>query len=84
LVALPEIIFGTCAYTQSLVLVIFMGGLALGAWCIARCSLRIGNLLRGFALVEGIIGLSGVLFHPTYVSATQWLFNEVLPLVGAG
>src|SRR5690348_555251 len=43
---------GHAAYAQSLVLAIFMGGMALGAWWASRRSLQWRNLLRAYALIE--------------------------------
>ena len=47
-----RILLGAAAYAQSLVLAVFMGGMALGAWTASRKSPRWGNLLRAYALVE--------------------------------
>src|SRR6185295_7218028 len=74
-----KLFLGHAAYAQTLVLAIFMGGMALGAWGIARYSHRIVNLLLGYAVVEGAIGILGLLFHRTSVAATSWAFDSVLP-----
>lgn len=74
-----KLFLGHAAYAQTLVLAIFMGGMALGSWVMARYSTRIPNLLLGYAIVEGIIGLLGLVFHPTSVGATSWVFESVLP-----
>jgi spermidine synthase len=76
-----KLFLGHAAYAQTLVLVIFMGGMALGSWGMARYSTRVPNLLLGYALVEGIIGLLGLVFHRTSLGATSWLFDSVLPNV---
>src|SRR5678815_3871690 len=55
---------GHAAYAQSLVLAIFMGGMALGAWWVSVRSAALHNLLRGYAWVELCIGLAAVVFHP--------------------
>ena len=39
-----KLILGHAAYAQSLVLAIFMGGMALGAWLVSRLSGRLRNL----------------------------------------
>ena len=47
-----KLLLGHAAYAQSLVLVVFMGGMAAGAaWC-ARLSERLARPLLGYALVE--------------------------------
>ena len=48
-----KLLLGHAAYSQVLVLVIFMGGMALGAWVTARYSTNIVNLFLGYAIVEG-------------------------------
>src|SRR5687767_13526881 len=74
-----KLFLGHAAYAQTLVLAIFMGGMALGSWLMARYSHRITNLLLGYAIVEGVIGLMGLIFHGTSTSVTGWVFNSVLP-----
>jgi len=52
-----KLFLGHAAYAQTLVLAIFMGGMALGSWICSRHSVRWNNLLIGYALAEGLIGL---------------------------
>src|SRR5271170_6072153 len=65
-----KLFLGHAAYAQTLVLAIFMGGMALGSWAIAHYSLRIQRLLWGYVLVEALIGLLAVIFHRTFVVAS--------------
>src|ERR1700686_1080357 len=58
-----KLFLGHAAYAQTLVLTIFMAGLALGSWITSRFSTQWRNLLLGYATVEGTIGLLGLLFH---------------------
>ena len=51
------LVLGHAAYAQSLVLAIFMGGMALGAWGAARLGLRWRRLIGAYALAEAVIGL---------------------------
>ncbi|MGA2342325.1 MAG: spermidine synthase [Steroidobacteraceae bacterium] len=74
-----KLFLGHAAYAQSLVLAIFMGGMALGSWAIARYSLRIRRLLGAYVWVEGIIGALGVFFHPVFVAAYNFSFAKALP-----
>src|SRR3990170_2111442 len=58
-----KLFLGHAAYAQTLVLAMFMGGMALGAWLCSRASGRWRNLLRAYALAEGLIGLCALIFH---------------------
>ena len=73
-----NLFLGHAAYAQTLVLVVFIGGLALGSWLCARRA-RMGNPLRIYAYVEMAIGLIALGFHPVFVSATQWAYTVLLP-----
>jgi spermidine synthase len=73
---------GHSAYAQILVLVIFMGGMAAGALLVGRRSERLRDPLRLYALVEIVIGLIGILFHPIFVGATHFAYAVLFPAVG--
>ena len=77
-----KLFLGHAAYAQTLVLAIFMGGMALGSWLVSRFTRRIPNLLLGYALAELGIGILAVLFHRVFVGATGWAFDSVLPSLG--
>lgn len=79
-----KLILGHAAYAQTLVLAIFMGGMAIGAWLVSRSSLRIKNLLMGYAAVEMVIGLFGLIFHAMFGLTSEWLFETLLPMTGGG
>ncbi len=74
-----KLFLGHAAYAQTLVLAIFMGGMAVGSWLMAKYSTRVLNLLLGYAIVEGVIGLLGLVFHSTSVAVTSWAFDSLLP-----
>src|SRR5687768_16721201 len=74
-----KLFLGHAAYAQTLVLVIFIGGLALGSWLCARYTERITNPLRLYAIVEGVIGLMALAFHAVFQLATDWGYNTLLP-----
>ena len=78
-----KLFLGHAAYAQSFVLVIFMGGMALGAGAAARLSARIGNLLSAYALIEGLIGIIALLFHPLYVGAVGVSLDTIIPALGS-
>src|SRR5256712_5326505 len=77
-----KLFLGHAAYAQSLVLVVFMGGMAAGAaWC-GRFSERLANPLLGYALVEAAIGALALVFHPLFVATTDWSYDLLLPALG--
>src|SRR6476659_938550 len=67
-----KLFLGHAAYAQTLVLAIFMGGLALGSFIAARSAGRWGNLLRGYALTEAAIGVLALVFHEIFTATTGW------------
>ena len=77
-----KLFLGHAAYAQTLVLGIFMGGMALGAWLVSRYTGRIRNLLLGYALAELGIGVLAIAFHRIFVAATGWAYDAVLPGLG--
>src|SRR3984885_8108450 len=79
-----KLFLGHAAYAQTLVLAIFMGGMALGSWAVARYSAPLRHLLWSYVLVEGMIGLLGVIFHRTFVAASDFSFASVIPSLPAG
>src|ERR671934_2397546 len=78
-----KLFLGHAAYAQSLVLAVFMGGMALGAALCARVSARVANPLLRYALVEALVGLAALVFHPLFVALTDWSFERLLPALGS-
>src|ERR1700679_1526656 len=78
-----KLFLGHAAYAQSLVLAIFMGGMALGSWLIARYSRRIRRLLLAYVVVEGVIGVFGLFFHQTFVAAYAFSFATAIPALSS-
>ncbi len=78
-----KLFLGHAAYAQTLVLALFMGGMAIGAWLCSRYGLRWANLLVGYAIAEALIGLAALGFHGTFVSLTQWAYDVLLPGMGS-
>jgi predicted membrane-bound spermidine synthase len=78
-----KLFLGHASYAQTLVLALFMGGMALGAWWAARRSERWSNLLRGYAIVEAIIGLAAIAFHGIFVAVTDAAYATWLPASGS-
>ena len=71
-----KLLLGHSAYAQTLVLVIFMGGLAIGAYLTTRFIHRIKNALVLYALVEAIIGIAALFFHDLFLVVNDFLFNS--------
>src|SRR5258708_1121941 len=78
-----KLFLGHAAYAQSLVLAVFMGAMALGAWGCARVSRRLANPLRAYALVEALIGLLALAFHGVFVLLSDWAYAVMLPALAA-
>jgi len=74
-----KLLLGHAAYAQTLVLTIFMGGMALGAWLASRYSRRQANPLKGYAIAEGLIGVLALIFHPLFTSVMDGLYLHGLP-----
>ncbi|HXS52201.1 MAG TPA: fused MFS/spermidine synthase, partial [Usitatibacter sp.] len=74
-----KLFLGHSAYAQTLVLVVFIGGLATGAWAAGRMSSRFANPLRAYAAVELAVGIMALVFHPVFVAATRWGYDVLLP-----
>jgi len=75
---------GHAAYAQALVLAIFMGGMALGAWLAGQRSQRWRRLLLMYAIAEGLIGVFALAFPPLFAGYTALSQDHLLPMLGAG
>jgi predicted membrane-bound spermidine synthase len=78
-----KLFLGHAGYAQTLVLAIFMGGMALGSWLASRYSHRWRNLLMVYAAAEAVIGLISLVFHASFVTLTEAAFDHVLPGLGS-
>src|SRR5688572_2448140 len=54
---------GHSAYAQVITLVIFMGGLGIGALVVSRRSAGLKDPLLAYGFVEAVIGVIGLVFH---------------------
>lgn len=77
-----KLFLGHAAYAQTLVLAIFMGGMALGARVCAAYTQRWRNLLLGYAVAELLIGLFALVFHWIFVATTAFAYDSVFPALG--
>lgn len=76
---------GHAAYAQTLVLMMFMGGMALGAWGVSRVTQRLRRPVAVYAGAEALIGVLGLVFHAVFVAYSDYSQTTVLPaLASAG
>lgn len=73
------LVLGHAAYAQTLVLAIFMGGMALGAWLASRRSTGWRNLILAYGIIELVIGVVGLVFHPAFVAYVDFSQQTMLP-----
>ncbi len=73
-----KLMLGHAAYAQTLVLVIFMGGMAIGAWLTGRWSQGVARPLLWYAVVEGLLALSAFFFDPLFRAVQGWLFDGLI------
>lgn len=78
-----KLFLGHAAYAQALVLAIFMGGMAIGAWVASRYSARWRSLLLGYAIAEGAIGILALVFHRVFDVTTGFALDQLLPALGS-
>jgi spermidine synthase len=70
---------GHDAYAQIIVLVIFLGGMSVGAMGISRWSERLKDPLYGYVAIEFAVGCIGLFFHEIFQGATSWVYSGVYP-----
>src|SRR5688572_7166695 len=74
-----KLFVGHAAYAQTVVLVVFIGGMAIGAWLVGRVAKAIRAPLLVYAAVEAAIGVLSLVFHQVFVAATEWGYAVLLP-----
>lgn len=79
-----KLFLGHAAYAQSLVLMIFMGGMAMGAWLVGRHSERLSQPLLAYAAVELILGVMALLFDRSFRGVQDWIYDAVIPALDSG
>jgi predicted membrane-bound spermidine synthase len=75
---------GHSAYAQVIVLVIFLGGMSLGALLIGKRSERIQRPLFWYAIIELATGVIGLVFHDLFVATTNLAYANLFPSLGIG
>ena len=75
---------GHSAYAQIIVLVIFLGGMSLGALVAGRRTERLAHPLLWYAAVELVVGLIGLAFHDVFTVVTRVAYDSIFPALPAG
>lgn len=76
---------GHSAYAQVITLVLFLGGMAIGAILVARRTERIRDPLYAYGIIELVIGVIGMVFHDAiYLPVTEWAYASVFPALAGG
>ncbi len=73
------LLVGHDAYAQVMVLVIFLGGMSIGAYLLSGWSARIPRPLLAYALIEGAIGVMGLFFHDVFVATAGLAYDRLFP-----
>ena len=74
-----KLFLGHAAYAQTVVLIVFIGGLALGSWLAGHFATRIARPLLAYAAAELAVGLCAIFFHGAFVRSTDWAYAHLLP-----
>jgi spermidine synthase len=75
---------GHDAYAQIIVLVIFLGGMSLGAAAVSRLSERWAQPLYGYVAAEFAVGCIGLFFQDVFQGVTSWAYAGVYPALHGG
>jgi spermidine synthase len=75
---------GHSAYAQVIVLVMFLGGMSIGAVMAGERSERLKSPLLWYAIVELAAGIIGLAFHDAFVAVTTLGYDRVFPALGVG
>lgn len=78
------LLVGHSAYAQVIVLVIFLGGMSVGAALAARRSSRLREPLLWYAGIEGVVGVFGLVFHDVFGAATAFAYDTLFPALAGG
>ena len=70
---------GHSAYAQIIVLVIFLGGMSLGAHVAGKRSRQTRSPLLWYAGVEIVVGLLALIFHDVFGAVTALAYDSIFP-----
>jgi len=72
---------GHSAYAQVIVLIIFLGGLSVGAILVGQRSQQTRRPLFWYASAEALVGLFGLFFHDLFLLLQDLAYGSVFPLL---
>lgn len=78
-----KLFLGHAAYSQTLVLIIYMGGMAAGAWITGNKIKKSLNLLFYYALVELALGCSALIFHNLFTVYQDLSYDYLIPILNS-
>lgn len=78
-----KLLLGHAAYAQAVVLVVFVGGLAIGAWLTGLFAHRIRQPVVWYAVVEAIVAVMAFAFHGVFELVSAWAAHGFLPTLCA-
>ncbi len=78
-----KLFLGHAAYAQSLVLIIFMGGMAIGSLLASHFSARMRIPILAYAAVEAIVGVIALVFHDLFAGLIEIFHTSILPGLGS-
>ncbi|MFQ5535932.1 MAG: fused MFS/spermidine synthase [Gemmatimonadota bacterium] len=73
------LLVGHSAYAQVLVLVVYLGGMAVGALSVGDLARRIRRPWLGYVGVEAALAVVGITFHPLFLRAQSWAYGSLFP-----
>ena len=79
-----SLLVGHSAYAQIIVLVIFLGGMSLGAVVVGQRSERLRQPLLTYAAVEAAVGVIGLLFNYIYLDVSDLAYDRIFPALAGG
>jgi len=74
-----KLLTGHAAFAQSFILVLFLFGLATGAWFGGKILKKVKNLFLLYAIIEFGIGILAIVFHPLFDQLNHFLFENLYP-----
>src|SRR5512135_3156573 len=74
-----KLFLGHAAYAQTLVLAIFMGGMAAGSFISSKYMHKWKKPLKGYAVAELVIGCLALIFHPLFSKFMVLSYDVIIP-----